>query len=413
MHDFQFIKNKLCCENVPVSKIIEKTSTPAYIYSKKTLLDHYRKIDTAFRDIQHIICYSVKSNSNVAICKTLIEAGAGLDIVSGGELFRAEKAGANPKKVVFAGVGKTEEEIRHALKFGILFFSVESIPELHRINQVAKSLKVKAPFALRVNPDVDPHTHGYIATGKKGTKFGMDIDTCKWLYKQHTKFPHTIPIGIQIHIGSQITTPHPYVDALTKITPIVNELKNMIPSVKYLDIGGGLGIVYEKEKPQTAAEFANAVLPLLKNLGLTIILEPGRFIAGNAGILVTQVQYIKQSQYKNFIIVDSGMNDLIRPSLYSAHHEIVPVTRNKGKTISADIVGPICESGDFFALNRKIETLKQGDLLAIMGAGAYGFSMSSNYNSRRRAVEVLVNKNKFSIIRTRETYEDIIKNEKY
>jgi diaminopimelate decarboxylase len=413
MHDFQFIKNKLCCEKVPVSKIIAKVGTPAYIYSKKTFLDHYQKLDNAFRDIPHTICYSVKSNSNLANCKTLVDAGAGLDIVSGGELFRAKKTGVSPKKVVFAGVGKTEEEIRDALKFGVLFFTVESLPELQRINQVAKSLHMKAPFALRINPEVDPHTHGYIATGKKGTKFGLDISTSRWIYKQHHKFPHTIPVGLQIHIGSQITSPQPYVAAIKKITPIVKELKETIPSIKYLDIGGGLGIVYEKEKPSTAAEFAKTVMPLLKNIGLSIILEPGRFIAGNAGILVVQVQYIKQSHHKNFIIVDSGMNDLIRPSLYHAHHEIVPVEKGARKTITADIVGPVCESGDFFALNRKIEIPKQGDLLAVMGAGAYGFSMASNYNSRRRAVEVLVNKDKFNIIRKRETYEDIIKNENY
>lgn len=411
MHDFKYINNRLFCEEVPVQKIAEQVGTPVFVYSKKTLLDHYHKIDVAFSAIPHIICYSVKSNSNIAVCRTLVKAGAGLDIVSGGELYRANKAGADPKKIVFAGVGKTEPEIESVLKAGILFFTVESIPELHLINKIAKKLGIRAPIALRINPEVDPHTHGYITTGKKGTKFGLDLSTSRWIYKQHNKFPHIVPVGIQIHIGSQITSPEPYKAALKKILPLVKELKNTIRSIKYLDIGGGLGIIYEKEKATTAAEFAKAVLPLIKDIGLTIILEPGRFIAGNAGILMTKVLYMKQNNNKNFIIVDSGMNDLIRPSLYHAYHEITPVWKKGKDIITADIVGPVCESGDFFALNRKIEIPKQGDLLAIMGAGAYGFSMSSNYNSRLRAAEVLVNKDKFRIIRKRESFRDLIRNE--
>lgn len=413
MHDFKYIDNELYCEEVSVHKIAEKIGTPLFVYSKKTLLDHYHKLDNAFSAIPHIICYSVKSNYNIAICKTLVKEGAGLDIVSGGELYRAKQAGVNPKKIVFAGVGKTEQEIRDALKTGILFFTVESIPELHLINQVAKSLKIKAPISLRINPSVDPHTHGYITTGKKGTKFGLDIKTARWIYKHHHKFPHTVPVGIQIHIGSQITRIEPYILALKKILPLVDKIKKTIRSIKYLDVGGGLGIVYDKEKAKTALEFAGAVLPFIKDIGLTLILEPGRFIAGNAGILLTKVLYIKQEINKSFIIVDSGMNDLIRPSLYHAYHEIVPALKRKSKYITADIVGPVCESGDFFALNRKMKIPKQGDILAIMGAGAYGFSMSSNYNSRPRAAEVLVDKDKFHTIRKRESFEDLTKNEIY
>lgn len=413
MHDFKYIKNKLYCESTAIQQIAETIGTPVFIYSKKTLLDHYHKLDSAFSLIPHLICYSVKSNSNLSICKTLIKEGAGLDIVSSGELYRALKTGVNPKKIVFAGVGKTEKEIEDALMTGILFFTVESIPELQLVNQIAKRLKIKAPIALRINPEIDPHTHGYISTGKKGTKFGLDLSTARWMYRQHNKFPHTVPVGIQIHIGSQITRPQPFVKALKKIMPLVKELKNSIPSIKYLDIGGGLGIIYENEKATTALEFAKAVLPIIKHIGLTIILEPGRFIAGNAGILATKILYIKQNANKTFIIVDSGMNDLIRPSLYHAYHEITPVLIRHSKIIKADIVGPVCESGDFFALSRKMEMPRQGDLLAIMGAGAYGFSMSSNYNSRPRAAEVLVDKDKYRIIRKREIYKDLIRNEIY
>lgn len=413
MHDFKYINNKLYCESTPVKKIAERFETPLFIYSKKTLLDHYNKLDTAFSSVPHIICYSVKSNSNLAVCRTLVKAGAGLDVVSGGELYRAKKVGVNPKKIVFAGIGKTESEIEDALKTGILFFTVESIPELHLINRIAKKLHLKAPIAIRINPEIDLSTHGYIATGKRGTKFGLDLATARWLYNQHQKFPHTVPVGIQIHIGSQITRPQPFVKALKKILPLARELKDSIHSIRYLDIGGGLGIIYENEKATTAKEFASAVLPLIKDMGLTIILEPGRFIAGNAGILVAKVLYIKQTAQKNFIIVDSGMNDLIRPSLYHAYHEIAPVEKKEAEIITADIVGPVCESGDFFALNRKIETPRQDDLLAIMGAGAYGFSMSSNYNSRPRAAEVLVDRDRFRIARKRESYEDLIKNEIY
>lgn len=409
MHDFKYIKNHLYCEKTPIAKIAKQVDTPVFIYSKKTLLDHYNKLDKAFSSVPHLICYSIKSNSNISVCRTLANAGSGFDIVSGGEFYRAIKSGANPRKIVFAGVGKTENEIKEALKKKILMFTVESIPELHKINKIAKSLNVKAPIALRVNPDVDAHTHKHITTGKKETKFGIDIGTARWLYNKHKAFPYINPIGIQIHIGSQITKPLPYVRAIKKIVPLIKEIKNIIPQLKYLDLGGGLGIVYEKEQPTTAKEFARAVLPHIKKLGLTIILEPGRFIAGNAGIMVAKVLYIKETSHKKFVIINAGMNDLIRPTLYSAYHEIVPIKASNNKTIIADIVGPICETGDYFALNRKIHTLKPCDLIAIMGAGAYGFSMSSNYNSRLRAAEVLVSGSSFKTIRKRETLKDLIR----
>ena len=411
MHDFKHKGSKLYCEKVPVEKIAQKAGTPVFIYSKNTLLDHYRKLDKAFESIPHLICFSVKTNSNVAVCKTLIDEGAGLDIVSGGELFRAKKAGAKSNKIVFAGVGKTEKEIEDALRSNILFFTVESISELELINKTAKRLRVKAPIALRVNPDIDPKTHKYITTGKKGSKFGLDLGISRKVYAQCKKYPHIKPVGIHLHIGSQITKAEPFVKAIKKVLPLVKELKKSIKTFKYFDLGGGLGIVYDKEKPTTAKNFAKAILPLIKGLNLTLVLEPGRFIAGNAGILTAKVLYLKQSGKKNFVIIDGAMNDLIRPSFYEAYHNILSVTKKTGKTISADIVGPICESGDFLALNRKIKKPKQGDLLAVMSAGAYGFSMSSNYNSRPRAAEVLVDKNRFKIIKQRETYNDLIRNE--
>lgn len=411
MHDFKYVRNQLYCENVPINKIVKTIGSPVYIYSKKTLLDHYRKLDKAFKGIPHIICYSVKSNSNIGICHTLVQAGAGLDIVSGGELYRALNCGADPKKIIYAGVGKTASEIEFALKKNILFFTVESIPELELIDRIAWKLKKKAPIALRINPDVEPKTHKYIVTGKKETKFGLDIDTCRRIYLHRKKYSNIKFVGIQLHIGSQITDPDPYIKALKKIMPLVKEIKKKVSSIKYLDIGGGLGIIYNKEKPATAKQFATAVLPTIKKAGLELIIEPGRFIAGNSGIFVTKVLYIKETPVKNFIIIDGAMNDLLRPSLYHAYHEIIPVTKQKSKSITADVVGPICESGDFLAQDRKLARPRPGSFLAVMGAGAYGFSMSSNYNSRPRAAEVLVDKSVYFIIRDRETHKDLINKE--
>ncbi len=411
MHDFKYIENQLYCEKIPVQKIASAVGSPLFVYSRKTILDHYNKLHRAFSSVPHTICYSVKSNSNIAICHALIQAGAGLDIVSGGEFFRALKSGAKPKKIVYAGVGKTAAEIRQAIRKGIMFFTVESLPELEEINNIAKRLKKKAPIALRVNPDVKSKTHKYITTGKKGTKFGMDLATCRKIYRNIKKYPFVKPVGIQIHIGSQITETKPYIKALKKIIPLVKELKRSHPTMKYLDIGGGFGIIYNKEKATSAQDFAKAIIPLVKKLHLHLVIEPGRFIAGNAGILVTKVTYVKETPPKNFVIVNAAMNDLIRPSLYHAYHQIVPVIKHKGKSISTDVVGPICESGDFFAKNRKLVKPRAGQLLAIMSAGAYGFSMSSNYNSRPRAAEVMVDNNVYYIIRNRETYKDLIRGE--
>ena len=413
MHDFKYKRNQLYCENVPIQKIARQTGTPVFVYSKKTLLDHYRKLHHAFAPVPHLICYSVKSNPNLTVCRTLVRAGAGLDIVSGGELYRAKKIGASPRKIVYAGVGKTATEIEQALKSNILFFTVESLSELQLINEIARRLRLKAPVALRINPEINPDTHHYISTGKKGTKFGFGMGTGLSIYKSHQKLYYINFVGIQMHIGSQITNPQPFVTALKKLLPLIRDLRSFLPSIQYLDIGGGLGIIYQNEKPSTATQFARAVLPLINGLGLTIILEPGRFIAGNAGILVIRVLYRKKSAGKNFIIVDGAMNDLIRPSLYRAYHHILPLNKKGGRAITADIVGPVCETGDFLARDRKIAPPKEGDLLAVMSAGAYGFAMSSNYNSRPRAAEVMVTKNNFRVIRNRETYPDLIRNEKY
>lgn len=412
VHDFQYRGNEFYCEEVPVKKIAEQVGTPVYIYSHKILIEHFRKLDQALAFVPHLICYSVKSNSNLAVCRALANAGAGFDIVSGGELLRALKAGADPKKVVFAGVGKTEEEIKLALQKRILFFTVESEAELRLIAKVAEGLGKKAPIAVRINPDVDPQTHKYISTGKSESKFGLDIERAKNLYREAKKMASVNPVGIQMHIGSQITTPQPYVEALQKMTVWIEELRKEGIKFKYFDIGGGLGIIYSKEQPSTPDQFASAVRPFLEKLGLTIIMEPGRFIAGNAGILVTKVIYVKDNPVKKFVIVDAGMNDLIRPSLYGAYHEIVPAVKNSAAEMKADIVGPVCESGDFFAKERQIPEIHENQYLVLMGAGAYGFTMASNYNTRPRAAEVMVNGADFAVIRERETFKQLIAGEK-
>jgi len=411
MHDFKYKRGELYCENVPVRKVAEKFGTPLFLYSRKTLVEHYRKLRDALSPVDPLICFSVKSNSNLAILRALVKEGAGLDIVSGGELYRALKAGVNPKKIVYAGVGKTEKEIEEALRAGILFFNVESLPELRMIDFVARRLKKLADVCIRVNPDVDPHTHHFITTAKKENKFGLDLITAREIFFKHRLFPNARISGVHIHIGSQIIQEKPFVEALTKISKFIIELEENNVPVRYLNIGGGLGIIYKKEKPQTAADYAKAVVPILKKTGLKIILEPGRFIVGNAGILVAKVTYIKKTRTKNFVIVDAGMNDLIRPCLYDAYHEVLPLRQKKSAKIKADVVGPICESADFLAKDRQIQEPAQKDLLAVMSAGAYGFSMSSNYNSRPRAAEVLVDKNKYHLIRRRQTYKDLIDGE--
>ena len=417
MHEFRYRGNELYCEGMRVSEIAEKFGTPVYIYSRRTLIDHYQKIRKAFRSINPLVCFSVKANSNLALLKVLANQGAGMDVVSGGELYRSLKAGVNPRKIVYAGVGKSEREIATAIKAGILFFNAESLAEVALIDRVAGRLGKRVDVSLRANPDINPRTHRFITTAKLTNKFGMDIKTCEDIFLRSRIFSHLRLIGLHIHIGSQITNAAPYVSAIKKATVLIERLKQRKVALKYFNIGGGLGIVYHDERPQSAKEFAQAILPLLKVTKLKIILEPGRFIAGNSGILVARVVYIKKTPRKNFAIVDAGMNDLIRPSLYDAYHEILPVERTNQptdkRTIKYDIVGPICESADFLGKNRALPDLHAQDLLAVMGAGAYGFVMSSNYNSRPRVAEVLVDKSRFTLVRRRETYRDLIRYERY
>jgi diaminopimelate decarboxylase len=409
MHEFKYKNNILYCENIKISEIAKKIATPFYLYSHKTLIDHFRKLKEAFGEIEPLICYSMKSNSNLSVCKALQNEGAGFDVVSGGELYKAMKIKAGPRKIVYASVGKRENEIEEAIRRRILFFNVESIPELMLINSIAGRMNRKADIAIRINPDVQPKTHKYITTGKKETKFGLDFKTAEDIFDNSNKYPHLNIIGLHIHIGSQITESTPYVKALKKVKNFIE--KSRI-DIKVLNIGGGLGIVYSKEKPQTAKEFAAAVLPILREMKCKVILEPGRFIAGNSGILVMSVVYVKKTPSKKFVIVDAGINDFIRPALYNAYHEIQPVIKNvTAKMDVADVVGPICETGDFFARDRRLPELKSGDLLAIMGAGAYGFSMASNYNARPKPSEVMVIDRDFYVVRKRENYRDLIRGE--
>ncbi len=417
MHHFHYRNNELYCEQVKVGEIAKRFGTPVYIYSRQTLIDHYQKIKRAFRSVNPLICFSVKANSNLAVLRILADQGAGMDVVSGGELYKARKVGVNPKKIVYAGVGKSEKEIAEAIKAGILFFNAESFAELALIERAAARLRREVNVSLRMNPDIDPHTHKFITTGKMTNKFGLDIRTCEDIFLRSTIFSHLNLIGLHIHIGSQITNSQPFIKAIRKALLLIRRLKQRKVGLKYFNIGGGLGIIYRDEKPQTAKAFAQAVLPLLKATKLKIILEPGRFIAGNSGIMVTKVVYVKKTPSKNFAIVDAGMNDLIRPSLYGAYHEILPVVKAQEAHLKLrsiqryDIVGPICESADFLAKNRTMPVLHAENLLAVMGAGAYGFVMSSNYNSRPRVAEVLVNKDRFDLVRKRESYRDLIRHE--
>jgi len=358
-----------------------------------------------------LICYSVKANSNISILKALVDKGAGLDIVSGGELFRALKAGCPAERIVYASVGKTDREIEEAIRRGILSFNVESLPELENINRISKKLGKTARVAIRINPDVEAKTHKFITTGKITNKFGIDLDSAYKILLLRNNFGNVKVVGLHIHIGSQIAESEPFVAAIKKIADFIGHLQRIGIGLEYFNIGGGLGIIYNRETPQTAQKYAKKILPILKKLNLKIILEPGRFIVGNSGILVTKVLYIKSTPKKKFIIVDAGMNDLIRPALYEAYHNILPLSEPAGRNELADVVGPICESGDFFAKERRLPLLRGGDHLAIMGAGAYGFSMSSNYNSRCRAQEVMVVGDRVFVIRKREAYGDLVRNE--
>jgi len=411
MHEFRHKNNVLHCESVSVSQIAEKVKTPFYLYSHHTLVDHYRKIKKAFKSVEPLVCFSMKANSNLAVCRALVNEGSGLDIVSGGELYKALRVGADPKKIVYAGIGKTRSEIEEAMEADILFFNVESLPELILLDSVAGKMRRAVNVSLRLNPDVAVKTHRYIVTGTSDSKFGIDFEAARRIFERKDAFPHLRINGLHLHIGSQITHSRPYVRALKRVYAFI---KKTPASLEYLNIGGGLGIVYANERPQTAHKFAKAVLPIIKKTKLRLILEPGRFIAGNSGVLVTRVLYVKESLNKRFVIIDAGMNDLVRPSFYGAYHNIQPVVRKshgRAPYMIVDVVGPICESGDFLAKNRRMPMVVEGDLLAVMGAGAYGYTMSSNYNSRPRAAEVMVIKDRFYTVRQAETYRDLIKGE--
>jgi diaminopimelate decarboxylase len=415
MHEFKYKRDILFCEEVKVQDLAIKFATPLYVYSWNTFINHYLKLKNAFQEVRPLICYSVKANSNLMILKALVDKGAGLDIVSGGELFRALRVGCPSSKIVYASVGKTDNEIEEAIKSGILFFNVESLPELQNINRIADRMRKVTNVALRINPDIEPKTHKFITTGKLTNKFGVDFKTAADILDNGGSLSYVKIKGLHIHIGSQITIREPFVAAIKKVVDFIGVIKKKGIGIEYLNIGGGLGIIYHNETPQTADEFAKKVLPILKRCGLKIIMEPGRFIIGSAGILVVKVLYVKKTRDKKFIIVDGGMNDLIRPALYDAHHEILPL-ENTGYARSnrekVDIVGPICESADFFAKGRVMAKIKERDYLAITCSGAYGFSMSSNYNSRRRPAEVMVRGREVYLIRERESYSQLLRNEK-
>jgi len=413
MHHFQYRGDDLMCEDVPIDRIAEEVGTPFYLYSHATLTHHFRVFDQAFSGIPHLVCFAMKANSNIAALKLFADLGGGADVVSGGELYRALKAGIPPGRIVFAGVGKAREEMDYALKSDILMFNVESPQELRVLNEVAGSMGVKARVALRINPDVDPKTHPYISTGLRKSKFGIDISVAMEEYRVARELPHIQVVGVHQHIGSQITEVTPFVDGLAKVAELVIKLRQQGFTIDFLDVGGGLGITYKDENPPVPHVFAEALIAVVKDLGCTIILEPGRVIAGNAGVLVTKVLYNKWTPAKLFIVVDAGMNDLIRPSLYGSFHSILPARRQEGReTVIADVVGPVCESGDFLAKDRSVAVAEPGELLVVMSAGAYGFTMSSNYNSRPRPPEILVKGDRYFTIRERESYEDLIRGER-
>ncbi len=412
MHHFHYKGTELHCEEVPVRQITETVGTPCYVYSHATLSRHLRVFDEAFRGIPHLICYAMKANSNLAVVRALVKQGAGIDIVSGGELFRARAAGVAAGRIVYSGVGKTAREMADALREGILQFNVESEAELLLLDAVARRLGRKAPVSIRVNPDIDPRTHPYISTGLKKSKFGVPMTESLRLYRRALGLKGIRVQGVSCHIGSQITKLAPFREALKKISDLVLRLRRLGCDIQSLDLGGGLGIPYDDEVPPHPQDYGNALRKGLSNLGCRVLLEPGRAIVGNAGILVTQVLYRKEQRGKRFVVVDGAMNDLIRPSLYGSFHQIVPVRKRRGRLETVDVVGPICESGDFFAENRPLPVVENGDLLAVMSAGAYGFSMASNYNARPRAAEVLVSGRRFYLVRQRETMRDLVRGEK-
>ncbi len=414
------------CENVAVETLAKKFGTPLYVYSQRTLTDHFQKLDQALAPLDHLVCFAMKSNSNLAVLRTIANLGGGFDIVSGGELQRVIAAGGDPRQCVFAGVAKTEVEIEFALRKGIYSFNVESEPEILRINRIAARLKKVAPIAVRINPNIDAHTHSKITTGTYEDKFGIQFERVEGVYARASKLKNIRLRGVQMHIGSQLTTVKPYELAIKKVTPLVQKLA-LKHRLEFFSPGGGLGIIYRPALASgspdwwktsaakgilTPATYAKALLPLLRPLGLKILIEPGRFIVGNAGILVTRVEYVKRTGKKNFVIVDAAMNDLIRPAFYDSYHEIVPLAKKSGATISSDVVGGICESGDYFCKDRPLPKVGEGDFLALLSAGAYGSVMGSNYNARPLATEILVNGKKFAAVRERQAVKDIWADEK-
>jgi diaminopimelate decarboxylase len=426
MHNFRYVGNQLFCEGVPVGSLARKFGTPLYVYSQRTLTEHFRKLDRALSPVQHLVCFALKSNGNLSVLRTLANLGSGFDIVSGGELQRVIAVGGDPRKCVFAGVAKTEAEIEFALRRGIYSFNVESEPELLRINRVAARLKKTAPIAVRVNPNVEAFTHAKITTGTYENKFGIAFEQVEAVYARAEKLNNLRLRGLQMHIGSQLTTVSPFEKAVRKVLPLMRRLREKY-ALEFFSIGGGLGIVYQPALASGAASwwqsraagniltpqsYAARLLPLLRPLGLKILLEPGRFISGNAGILVTRVEYLKRTGRKNFVIVDAAMNDLIRPAFYDAYHEIVPLVRKSGARMKADVVGGVCESGDYFCQDRLLPRVGAGDYLALLSAGAYGFVMASNYNARPLAAEVLVSGRRAAVARERQPVKEIWSGEK-
>ena len=429
MHGFSYKNGSLYCEDVELAELAVAYGTPLYVYSAATILDHYHRLDAALAGVEHEVAYAVKANSNLAVLRLLAAAGAGFDIVSGGELFRVIKAGGDPARCTFAGVGKTRSEIVYALQQGIYSFNVESEEELRYLNQVAGELGVIAPVAVRVNPHVDAHTHKYISTGKAENKFGVDCEAITGLYERAAReLPNIRLRGLQMHIGSQLTSIAPFIEAVEKVAPLARQLKQR-HAIEFWSIGGGIGIIYKAslasgaanwweklpaaERPLTIDRYGQELVPRLKELGLKILIEPGRLIVGNAGVLLSRCLYEKKGSVKTFKIMDAGMNDLIRPALYEGYHEIVPLRQpaTTAHTIEVDVVGPICESGDFFCQNRELPDFQPGDIVALMSAGAYGFVMASNYNSRPLPAEVLVTGATAKVIRKRQTLDDLIAGE--
>ena len=419
MDHFDWQQGELHCEQVPLKAIADEFGTPTFVYSKATLLRHYRQIAEAFAPVDPTICYSIKSNGNLNLLRLLVAEGAGMDVTSGGELFRALRAGAEPSKIIYAGVGKTDDEIRQALEVGIAAFNIESEAEIENIDRIAGEMGKQAVGALRVNPDVDPKTHTYTTTGKKETKFGVDLERAERVFEQFGTLKHLRLGGVHMHLGSPIYGVEPYVDATHKINDLIDRLREKGHAIEWFDIGGGFGVNYERpDQALPVQAFADALVPLLQGRGYRVAIEPGRYIAGNAGVLLARTLYRKQSGEKKFVIVDAAMNDLIRPAFYDAFHFVWPVShagppsRSREAAVTGeervDVVGPICESGDFLAKDRHLPPVQRGDLMAVFTAGAYAFSMSSNYNARPRAAEVLVDEDHVTLIRRRETYEDLV-----